>query len=120
MSPDPRVHSLLAELPAPGDGQESFETLLMEAGLRLQRIVSVGLTEQRPSPPVGWYDQEEDEWVLVVQGAAKLAFEASDTMTMRAGDYVHIPAHCRHRVVWTSPGEVTVWLALHFPPGAGP
>jgi cupin 2 domain-containing protein len=37
---------------------------------------------------------------------------------MRPGDYVNLPAHCRHRVEWTDPERETVWLALHDRPPA--
>ena len=33
---------------------------------------------------------------------------------MKPGDYVHIPAHRRHRVAWTDPSQPTIWLALHY------
>jgi cupin 2 domain-containing protein len=33
---------------------------------------------------------------------------------MKAGDYVEIPAHTRHRVEWTDPDEDTVWLAVYY------
>jgi cupin 2 domain-containing protein len=33
---------------------------------------------------------------------------------MRPGDHVQIPAHRRHRVAWTDPEQLTVWVAIHF------
>jgi cupin 2 domain-containing protein len=33
---------------------------------------------------------------------------------MRAGDFVNIPAHRKHRVEWTTPDEPTVWLAVFY------
>jgi cupin 2 domain-containing protein len=33
---------------------------------------------------------------------------------MRPGDFVKIPAHQKHRVDWTTPDELTVWLAVWY------
>lgn len=89
---------------------EVFEPLLQTPGLLLERIVSNG----QVTPEGEWYDQERDEWVLLLRGCAGLRFEGEETITLTPGDYQHIPAHCRHRVEWTSEQEQTVWLALHF------
>lgn len=98
--------NLLAEIPA-SLPQELLQTLLERPGLRIERIVSHG----HASPPDFWYDQEEHEWVLLVQGAARLQFE-DRTVELLPGDYRYIPAHQRHRVAWTTPDEATIWLAI--------
>ncbi|TCP09177.1 cupin domain-containing protein [Uruburuella suis] len=90
--------------------QEAFETLLQSPTVRIERIVSHG----HASPADFWYDQEEAEWVLLVQGNARLAFADGRETALEAGDYVHIPAHCRHRVVQTDPNMPTVWLAVFY------
>ena len=62
-----------------------------------------------------WYDEDWDEWVVVLSGAAGLLVAGEDgPRTLRAGDHVHLPAHRRHRVEWTDAAEPTVWLAVHF------
>jgi cupin 2 domain-containing protein len=95
----------------PGDlGAEVFEEIIRAPGVRIERIVSLGHT----SPETGWYDQDENEWVMVTQGRAELEFEDGSACRLSAGDYVNIPAHCRHKVSWTDPGEVTVWLAVFY------
>jgi len=33
---------------------------------------------------------------------------------MMPGSYVHIPAHCKHRVEWTDPDVETIWLAMYY------
>jgi cupin 2 domain-containing protein len=38
----------------------------------------------------------------------------SQPRELKPGDYLLIPAHCRHRVAWTSSDEPSVWLAVHF------
>lgn len=92
---------------------EVIEDLLQTSGLRLERIVSTGQT----TPPGEWYDQRWDEWVVMLSGAADLRFEESGkTLSLEPGDYLLIPAHCRHRVERTAEDCETVWLALHFDP----
>jgi cupin 2 domain-containing protein len=95
-----------AELPA-----ELFEPLLETAVVRVERIVSAG----HVTPPDEWYDQDRDEWVVLVTGGARIRFEApEEPAELRPGDYMFIPAHRRHRVEWTDPQAKTVWLALHL------
>lgn len=106
----PEVKSLLAGIPTHLP-EELFETLVQRPGFTLERIVSRGHT----TPEGQWYDQAREEWVLVVKGGARLFFEGeTEVMEMKKGDYIHIPAHCRHRVEWTDPDEETIWLALHY------
>ena len=90
--------------------EELFEELAAGSAVKIERIVSRG----HVSPAEGWYDQDQPEWVMVVQGKAVLAFSDKDSITLAAGDYVTIAAHEKHRVDWTSPDEDTVWLAVHY------
>lgn len=78
---------------------------------RVERIVSTG----HASPPGFWYDQPEAEWVAVLQGAARIAFDDGTELSLGPGDHIFIPPHRRHRVAWTSPDEPTVWLAVFYP-----
>lgn len=94
-----------AELPA-----ELFTTLLENNQLKIERIVSRG----HHSPEKDWYDQDQHEWVLVIQGAARIGYPEGQPTELRPGDYLHIPAHRRHRVEWTSSSEDTIWLAIHY------
>ena len=94
-----------AELP-----EELNSELLRGRRFRLERIVSKG----HASPEGFWYDQEEDEWVLLIDGAARLDFDDGRSVSLTAGDHLLIPAHYRHRVAWTDPAQDTVWLALFF------
>ncbi|WP_374450329.1 cupin domain-containing protein [Stella sp.] len=96
---------------------ERTEPLLTAAGVRLERVLSLG----QASPPGFWYDQAEAEWVAVLSGRARLAIagEAHDR-ELGPGDAVFLPAGCRHRVAWTDPDQPTVWLALFVDPTLGP
>ena len=87
-------------------------TMLLEAdGLRIERIVSQG----QASPAGFWYDQDENEWVMVLSGSAAIEFEGeAAAVELQAGSYLNIPAHRKHRVVRTSATEKTVWLAVFY------
>lgn len=88
---------------------EACETLLRSDDARIERIVS----SAHASPDGFWYDQDQSEWVIVLQGAARLLIN-DETIELTVGDYIFIPAHTRHRVEWTTPDEPTIWLAVHF------
>jgi cupin 2 domain-containing protein len=103
--------NLLQDVPANAPG-EVFTALTQWQGagdVRIERIVSNG----QASPPGFWYDNPEDEWVVVVSGSGAVEIEAGATHTLGAGDWLHLPAHCRHRVVWTDAAQPTIWLAVH-------
>lgn len=92
---------------------EDVQPLVVNGATRIERIVSTG----QASPAGFWYDQEEDEFVLLVTGAARLAIEGRpEPVLLEPGDWVNLPAHCRHRVEWTSAQPPTVWLAVFSPP----
>ncbi|MHA6194782.1 cupin domain-containing protein [Pseudomonas wadenswilerensis] len=90
---------------------ERFEDLLARPGVRIERIVSNG----QSSPPDFWYDQAEGEWVIVLSGSAAVRLEhEAQARVLGPGDFLDIPAHCRHRVEWTDAGQPTVWLAVFY------
>ena len=100
------VQSLFADL-ASTSTEEIFSTLFEKAGVKIERIDSHG----QASPEGFWYDQPQDEWVLLVKGAAVLEIADQTPLTLKAGDHVLIPAHLRHRVASTSADAL--WLAVH-------
>ena len=77
--------------------------------VRIERIVSHG----HVSPDGFWYHQDENEWVIVLKGAARLRFD-DRSVDLKPGDFVNIPAHKKHRVEWTTSDEPTIWLAVFF------
>lgn len=90
---------------------ELMETVLQSSGFRLERIVSRG----HCSPDGFWYDQDENEWVILLQGTAVLSFEDQETLVfLNPGDYLHIDRHQRHRVERTARNQDTVWLAVFY------
>jgi len=89
---------------------ELFEDIIKTDKLKIERIISYGHT----SPKSGWYESQENEWVIVLKGEAILSFENSDDVRLNAGDYINIPALKKHKVSWTLPDTETIWLAIHY------
>ena len=105
----PLIRNILNDLPDSID--EIFEALLEKPGLRIERIISSG----QATPEGIWYDQEGDEWVLLLCGSAGLQIEGESSLRrLVPGDSLLLPAGCRHRVAWTDPDVKSVWLAVHF------
>ncbi len=105
-----QVKNLLAGIPEPLE-EEWKETLLSMPGFRIERIVSRG----HRSPDGFWYDQEENEWILLLQGSAGLRLEGQkEILVLRPGDSFHIDRRRKHRVEWTDPKKNTVWLAVYY------
>jgi len=104
------MNNLFANLPT--DLPEEFVEVVAEnKHVRIERIISIG----HASPDGMWYDPEEAEWVVMLKGEAKLLFEGDEEpIHMKAGDYVNISAHRKHRVEWTTPDEPTVWLTVFY------
>ena len=91
--------------------KEIFELLLETKHFKLERIISSG----QATPPGEWYDQDTNEWVLLLCGSAGLLHEGDDEVfVMNPGDYIYIPARRRHRVEWTDTKQKTIWSALHY------
>lgn len=101
--------NLYRGIPAPLS-EELIETLAANSHVRIERIVSW----EHATAPGTWYDQEWPEWVTLLQGEAELRMEHGETHTLHPGDWVLIPARCRHRVEWTTANPPALWLAIHF------
>lgn len=102
------MHNLLAHTgQAPNLDEEFSETLFSASGaIRVERIISYG----HVTPEGGWYDQEQDEWVTVLEGTARLQFADGTEVTLNRGDHLVLPRHVKHRVSHTS--SPCVWLAV--------
>ncbi len=86
---------------------ELFETLAQSKNILIERIVSYG----HKTPENNWYDQDRDEWVIIIQGEAAILFDDGKEVKLKSGDYVLIPKHKKHRVINTS--SPCIWLAVH-------
>ena len=103
--------NLFAGLPALERG-EFFEDLWRQGRVCIERILS----SAAPDPVL--YDQEQDEWVLLLEGQAVLELNG-EGIELGPGDYLFIPAHTPHRVLETRPAPRCLWLAIHlYPPCA--
>lgn len=93
--------------------EELFSTLLVKGSIKIERIISQG----QCSPLKDWYDQVQDEWILLIEGQAEIQFDNdSPVIILKAGDYLLIPAHSKHRLHWTHPEIKSIWLAIHIYP----
>lgn len=89
---------------------EVFETIVHSDKMRIERIVSKG-----NSTPAGeWYVEDQNEWVMVLAGEAIVSLEHDGEHHLVPGSYLHLPAHTRHQVTWTTPATETIWLAIHY------
>lgn len=88
---------------------ELFDSLAKGEGVLVERIVSSG----QCTPPGEWLVGEEDEWVALLSGEARLFYEDNTLQELRPGDWVFIPAGLRHRVEYTTSQPPCIWLAVH-------
>lgn len=110
-APFPAGDGNLLAGPCPKPGDEETTVLVESPDLRLERIHSC----RAASPEGFWYDQEEHEWVLLLQGSASLEFEDEPgRRELNRGDSLLIRAHRRHRLLATDPPPGSVWLALFW------
>lgn len=90
----------------PQAGHETFDTLCQTSNVKVERVLSNRVAGGE------WYDQENDEWVMLVCGEAVLEFDGGEMQRLKAGDHLFIPARRRHRVLSTSADAS--WLAVHI------
>lgn len=90
--------------------EEIIETVFKSDTFRIERIISKG----HSNPEDFWYNQDENEWVLVLEGNAIIRYEDDTSVKLKKGDYIFIPSHKIHRVEWTDPTQLTIWLAIFF------
>ena len=88
---------------------EQFEQLVAGKNIQIEHIISTGQT----TPSGQLYDQTTDEWVILLQGEAELSYADDTRIKLKAGDYLLIPAHTKHRVEYTSIAPACIWLAVH-------
>jgi len=91
------------------NNNELIEILAESENFRIERIISSG----HFSPEGFWYDQNENEFVALLQGEAIITFEDGSTK-IKAGDTVVIPAHKKHRVDFTCINPPCVWLCVFY------
>ena len=87
--------------------EELTNILAENGGVRIERIISTGQTSD-------WYDQDETEFVALLEGNAVIAFENGRNVAMFKGDTLLIQKHERHRVNYTSSEPPCVWLCVFY------
>ena len=87
---------------------EVMSQLLKAGNVRIEKIVSTG----QISPYGFWYDQDENEWVCVLEGKGVIGYEDGREVALSKGQSVNIPAHTKHRVTYTA--NPTIWLAVFY------
>jgi cupin 2 domain-containing protein len=92
---------------------EVYQRLLKGSAFHMDQIISHGVC----SPSEFWYDQNTEEWVLLLRGEATLQF-ADGELQLRPGDSLIIRPHLKHRVARTTTDAV--WLAIHYAIGEQP
>ena len=84
---------------------ETFTTLLEHKNIKINRIVSSDSLDEK------LYIQEEDEWLVLLEGEATLLLDNEEKILAK-GDTLFIPSNTPHRVSHTKNG--TVWLTVHI------
>ena len=99
--------NIYENIPTTSD-KELFDIIAQNGNVRIERIVSFG----QCSPEGFFYDQDEDEFVILLEGNATVSFEDGTAHNLKKGDYLNIPRHVKHRVDFTS--NPAVWLAVFY------
>ena len=95
------------EMPGFPISGEVISVLEQNERVRIERIISTGQQS-------GWYDQEETEFVILLEGSAQLTFEDNRTVMLEKGDTLLIPPHQKHRVAYTSVEPPCLWLCVFY------
>ena len=101
--------NIYSDIPVKHDG-EIFNSLLHDKNIVVQRIISNGQVTPKNKP----YYQKQDEWVIVLQGYAKLKIQNKGIIVLNKGDYYFIPRHTKHWVTYTSKKPKVIWLTVHI------
>lgn len=106
-----KTSNLFTNIPSHNPDKECFEQLIDTDSIMIERIISKG---HKSAPSDEWLVQEKNEWVTVLKGKARIAFEDQASIQLDEGDYVKIPSRKKHKVEWTDPDIETIWLAVHY------
>lgn len=85
---------------------EQFNTLLKTPNIHIEKITSNGQVSSE------WYEQDKDEWVVLIEGEGHLFFEDGSEVKLLKGEHLFIPKMQKHKVIYTS--SPALWLAVHF------
>jgi cupin 2 domain-containing protein len=94
----------LPELPL---SAELVDILYENSNVRIERIISTGQTTD-------WYDQDETEYVVLLEGNATIEYEDGSTVDLAKGDSLLLKPHEIHRVAYTSTDPACVWFCVFY------
>lgn len=89
--------------------EETFFEIFKNDKIKVEKIVSNG----QSSPLNFWYEQKENEYILLLEGFAILEFEDFE-VELKKGDCLNINSMQKHRVKFTSQEEPTIWFAVFY------
>ncbi|CAM3479699.1 cupin [Arcobacter aquimarinus] len=101
-------YNIFDEIPV-DKSEEKFFEIFKDEKIKIEKIVSNG----QKSPQDFWYEQEKNEFVLVMEGFAIVEFEDFE-VELKKGDCLNIKAYQKHRVKFTSLDETTIWFAVFY------
>ena len=101
-------YNIFDEIPVDKSEERFFEIFKNET-IKIEKIVSNG----QKSPQNFWYEEEKNEFVLVLEGFAIVEFEDFE-VELKKGDCLNIKAYQKHRVKFTSQTEPTIWFAVFY------
>lgn len=87
--------------------EEVVNILSQNKDIRIERIISTGQTTD-------WYDQDEFEYVILIQGSAVIEYEQNEDLKLNAGDNILINPHEKHRVKQTSVDPPCIWICMFW------
>lgn len=102
------MNNIFKEIPS-NIKTEVFQDIFKSENIRIERIISLG----RDSNDGKWYNQDENEWVILLQGKADIIFE-NENINLIRGDYLFIEKHRKHKVIIQEENTETIWLAIFF------
>lgn len=102
------IKNIYNDIPVNFD-KEIFEDILKNDNIRIERIISNG----PESNDGNWYNQKENEFVILLKGKAKIIFENFD-VELNEGSYINISANTKHKVEITDENEKCIWLAVFY------
>jgi len=95
----------LFEYALPKEDCEHFSRLLKHKNVEIKTVVSNTLSTPQT------FQQECDEWVVVLQGCAKIEMDG-ELHKLKKGDSIFIAANKKHTLLKTK--KVVLWLAIYI------
>ncbi len=87
--------------------EEIFNNLLSHKNVKINKIISP------PNFVSEQFIQDEDEWVILLQGSAVLEINQTTTKLVK-DSHIFIPAKTPHKIISTDANTETIWLAIHI------